>query len=296
MGCSDAIAKQLIKLKREGIEALIFDIRNNGGGAMDEALRIASMFINQGSIAISLLKNNDPVLVKDPSRGMLFQAPLIILQNQLSASASELFSAAIQDYNRGVIVGSPSFGKASIQTLFPLEYAQSEELEFLKITIGKFYRVDGTSHQGKGVEPDLKLENIMIYDRFKEQDFLTAYENDLIDKESYFKALPDLPLEVLRANSKERLAKHDFFKELTSINNEFKKDITTTDQILNFMNLENIEAASYDEKNTRFKIAFPTYLSEYSNTTNAQHLLGQIKKDPYIEECFEIANDLIKIN
>ncbi len=295
LGCSDAIAKQLIKLKREGIEALIFDIRNNGGGAMDEALRVASMFINQGSIAINVSKDKEPVLIKDPSRGMLFQAPLIILQNQLSASAAELLSACIQDYNRGVIVGSPSFGKASIQTLFPLNYAQPDKMEFLKITIGKFYRVDGTSHQGKGVVPDIKLENLIFYDDFKEERFLTAYENDVVEKESYFKALPALPLEVLQANSQERLAQHDYFKKLRAINEELKNGVTTTNQLLTFTKLENMETEGHDEKNASFKIALPTYLSEHANTANAQNLLEQIKNDPYIGECFEIANDLIEM-
>src|SRR5690606_20626100 len=113
------------------------------------------MFINRGPVTILKDSKGKSVTIKDYMRGSLYNDPLIILINEYSASASELLSETLQDYNRAIIVGSTSFGKASAQTVLPLDIHQN--IGFCKITVEKFYRVTGKSHQSIGVIPDINL-------------------------------------------------------------------------------------------------------------------------------------------
>ena len=152
-GASDQLATELIRLKRQGIEGLILDVRGNGGGSMYEAMRIAGLFINFGAVAMTDDRMDGPELLKDMSRGMAFSKPLLVLQDRTSASASELFSACMQDYHRGLVVGDTSFGKASMQQILPIDAYKTQHLSadrlnplapaFVKLTTGKFYRVTG---------------------------------------------------------------------------------------------------------------------------------------------------------
>ena len=121
-GCANDFAKELLQLKREGIEGLILDLRNNGGGSMLEAIRMVGNFINYGGISIVDDNQNELTTLKDLSRGVIFDRPLIVMVNQFSASASELFASAIQDQNRGLVVGTTTFGKSTMQNVRPVQY------------------------------------------------------------------------------------------------------------------------------------------------------------------------------
>jgi len=130
----------------------------------------AVMFIDYGPVSMTDVRDQDPKIFKDPARGKLFSAPLIVLQNRLSGSASELFAATMQDYNRALIVGSPSFGKSTMQQIFPLSTWKRGRVRvtigssgYVKTTIGKFYRVTGKSHQQEGVQPDVFLPESVVY-------------------------------------------------------------------------------------------------------------------------------------
>ena len=157
-------AKRLLdELKKENINGLIIDLRNNGGGHLTEATALSGLFIDNGPIVqlrnangrISRLDDPDPV----PRSS--YNGPLIVLVNRYSASASEIFAAAIQDYNRGIVVGQQTYGKGTVQNLYVLDkYVRKkneEELGQLTLTIGKYYRVTGESTQNKGVLPDINL-------------------------------------------------------------------------------------------------------------------------------------------
>jgi carboxyl-terminal processing protease len=156
--------KRLIgELEDLGIDGLVIDLRNNGGGHLTEATALSGLFINNGPV-VQLRQENgrinrldDP----DPVPRVAYSGPLTVLVNRYSASASEIFAAAIQDYNRGVIIGQQTFGKGSVQNLYALDqYArvrEGEELGQLTLTIGKYYRVTGESTQHRGVSPDIEL-------------------------------------------------------------------------------------------------------------------------------------------
>ena len=134
----------------EQVNGIIIDLENNGGGSMDEAVKLSSLFIDGGPLAIMHNNKNKTSLLKDNYRGALYHGPMVILINAFSASASEFFTNAMQDYNRAIIIGNQSLGKASMQRVFPLD--QTNE-EFLKITLEKFYRVTGKTNQYSGITP-----------------------------------------------------------------------------------------------------------------------------------------------
>jgi len=156
--------KRIIKeLKEKNIDALILDLRSNGGGHLTEATALSGLFIENGPIV--QLRNANGRISRlddpDPSRRLAYDGPLIVLVNRFSASASEIFAAAIQDYGRGIIVGQQTFGKGTVQNLYPLnryiKKPKDKEFGQLTMTIGKYYRVTGESTQHRGVMPDIKL-------------------------------------------------------------------------------------------------------------------------------------------
>tara|TARA_B100000586_G_scaffold68248_1_gene47542 strand:- start:30 stop:1919 length:1890 start_codon:yes stop_codon:yes gene_type:complete len=156
--------KRIIKeLKEKNIDALILDLRSNGGGHLTEATALSGLFIENGPIV--QLRNANGRISRlddpDPSRRLAYNGPLIVLVNRFSASASEIFAAAIQDYGRGIIVGQQTFGKGTVQNLYPLnryiKKPKDKEFGQLTMTIGKYYRVTGESTQHRGVMPDIEL-------------------------------------------------------------------------------------------------------------------------------------------
>lgn len=143
------VRKLLAELQQEQVDGLVIDLRNNGGGSLQEATELSSLFIPQGPSV--LVRNNDGRVdvLEDDNKGVFYQGPMAVLVNRLSASASEIFAGAIQDYHRGLIIGGQTFGKGTVQTIQPLNHGE------LKFTIAKFYRVSGQSTQHQGVLPDI---------------------------------------------------------------------------------------------------------------------------------------------
>lgn len=186
--------KRLIsELKEEDIDALIIDLRNNGGGHLTEATALSGLFVDNGPIVqlqnargrISRLDDPDPV------PRSIYKGPLIVLVNRYSASASEIFAAAIQDYGRGIIVGQQTFGKGTVQNLYPLDqYVRKSDdkgLGQLTLTIGKYYRVTGESTQNKGVSPDIELPSYIDISSTGESARKTALPWDTIRSSSFKK-------------------------------------------------------------------------------------------------------------
>ncbi len=160
------VAALLKRLKREGIEGLVIDLRRDSGGSLDEAVRLTGLFIPKGPVVQAKDTDGSIKALNDPDPGVLWDGPLIVLMNRLSASASEIFAAALQDYGRAVIVGdTQSFGKGTVQTLLDVDrfmplFASSGKSGSLKLTIQKFYRVKGGSTQLRGVASDIVLPSL----------------------------------------------------------------------------------------------------------------------------------------
>ena len=215
--------KRLIgELEDQGIDALIIDLRNNGGGHLTEATALSGLFIDNGPVVqlrqsngrISRLDDPDPVV------RVSYNGPLTVLVNRFSASASEIFAAAIQDYERGIIVGQETFGKGTVQNLYSLDqYMMSEDdMGFgqLTLTIGKYYRVTGESTQHRGVEPDINLPSAIDSEEIGESVRETALEWDTIQTARFRAGAPlDSTIHSLIASHFERAKDDPNFQYLT---------------------------------------------------------------------------------
>ncbi len=173
------VSKLISKLKGDNIDGLIIDLRNNGGGSLAEVNNLVGLFIPQGpTVQVHYSFGHTQVLAdQDPS--VLYDGPLVVLTNRLSASASEIFAGAIQDYGRGLIVGSQTFGKGTVQTLIPLFRGQ------MKVTNAKFYRVSGESTQHRGVIPDISYPEIYDIEKIGESALEEALPWDKIDASKF---------------------------------------------------------------------------------------------------------------
>ncbi|MBM4213485.1 MAG: tail-specific protease [Gammaproteobacteria bacterium] len=150
--------KLIEEVKSEKIDGLVMDLRGNGGGFLPEAQSLTGLFVDRGPVVQVQFSNGQKEVLDDSDSGVVYNGPLIVLIDRFSASASEIFAGAIQDYRRGVVVGQRSFGKGTVQNLVPLSRWSARPVNGqLTVTIGKFYRVTGESTQHRGVEPDVKL-------------------------------------------------------------------------------------------------------------------------------------------
>ena len=169
------VSKLLSELIEEGVDGIIIDLRENGGGSLQEANQLTGLFIEQGPTVQIRHSNKQVYRDGKRARSPYYQGPLVVLINRLSASASEIFAGAIQDYQRGIVVGTQSFGKGTVQSLTPLKQGQ------LKITESKFYRISGESTQHRGVIPDIEFPAIYDKEKVGESSLDNALAWDRID-------------------------------------------------------------------------------------------------------------------
>lgn len=291
--CANDVAKAVVKLKKENIEGLVLDVRYNGGGSLTEALDMAGIFIDAGPLAMIREKDGKVMSLKDQNRGTIYNGPMTLLVNGQSASASELLGAVLQDYNRAIVVGSRSFGKGSAQQIFPLDTTgtllNEPEYGFVKVTIAKFYRVNGTTTQFSGVSPDIALPDIFDGLDYHEGALPNALSADSIPRNMYYKPLPVMPLSELAAKSKARVGASTQFTavarqvaamkskspdqlkplELPSVSKTFTVDINSFDAATV------AGSAYYKDIDARWK--------------------DRISRDIYVEEAYNILNDLLTI-
>jgi carboxyl-terminal processing protease len=180
----------IAELQKEGIDGVVMDLRNNGGGSLEEAIQLTGLFIKNGPVVQVKSSNNQVVVYDDEDQKVLYGGPLVVLTNRFSASASEIFAGAIQDYQRGVIVGESTFGKGTVQKVLELGrfIDSSAPVGELKLTFQKFYRVAGSSTQHKGVTPDVKLPSALGPDQFGESSNPSALPWDVIKSTNFQKA------------------------------------------------------------------------------------------------------------
>jgi carboxyl-terminal processing protease len=193
------VLKLLLELRREKIDGLILDLRNNGGGSLDEVKTLVGLFIRTGPVVQVRWANGQVEPDGDTDEAIYYDGPLAVMVNRLSASASEIFAAAIQDYGRGLVIGEQTFGKGTVQTLRPLNQGQ------LKVTQAKFYRISGDSTQLQGVVPDVTFPSLVDFDEIGESALPNAMPWDTIRPARFLK-LGDFStdLAALRVNSQQR--------------------------------------------------------------------------------------------
>jgi carboxyl-terminal processing protease len=172
------VERLLGELRRDKVDGVVIDLRNNGGGSLAEATDLTGLFIDRGPVVQVRSAGGRVEQENDPKPGMAWDGPMAVLVNRASASASEIFAAAIQDYGRGVVIGEPTFGKGTVQNLVDLdEVAHNEKPTYgeLKMTIAQFFRVNGGSTQLRGVTPDISFPLTVAADEFGE----SSYDNAL---------------------------------------------------------------------------------------------------------------------
>lgn len=305
---TDDIKKEIEILKKENIKGLIFDVRNNGGGSLEEVIKISGLFINQGPVV--QVRRSDGMLKihedKDPT--ISYDGPLVVMVNELSASASEIFAAAMQDYGRAVIVGSPqTFGKGTVQTILPLDrQSGSDEYGAVKLTIQKFYRVNGGSTQLKGVQSDISMIDQYTYEDINEGARPEALNWDQIKPLVIAKWPKAFDLEKIKTNSKARLANN---AHLNLMNESFKfiKSLEDVKEIP--LNLADYKAyrKTREDKIKKFE-ALDKYKNNFKITMNQNDLVTTktdtvlkakrnnwfkgLQKDFYLNEAVNVLRDI----
>lgn len=307
LGVANDVAKEIFKLQQEKIEGLILDLRNNGGGSMKEAITLSGMFIDKGPISIIKTHKGNISTLRDPYRGKVFEKPVLILVNQFSASASELFAGAMQDYHRAIIVGSPTYGKSTVQSIFPLD--QNDELGFSKITIQKFYGINGTTHQFKGIQPDIVLPS--VYDNLKRGERYLPYAlaSDSVEIQLEPKKLAAIPTLPLQKNSKQRVSANKSFDTIQKLREVFTNeyleketeyaltvenifnDISAFQKLINQLNEVKTEKLSYQVKNTSSTNNLLIFNPDDKELN--EKITKSIAEDIYIEEAYFILTDFI---
>lgn len=315
-GCANDMAKEIIKMKRENLDGLILDVRYNGGGSLYEALQLCGIFIDEGPLVGIKNKEGKQRFDKDPNRGIIFDGPLLLLVNNQSASASEMLAAALQDYNRAVIAGSSTFGKATMQQLFPMDSSGIDRKDspngFIKITTGKLYRLTGETAQRNGVVPDIILPDAFEGLELQEKFMPFVLPADTAKRNIYYTTLPALPVAALSAASAERVKNHSVFQTLIQGIQKrtanrvpgktivplqpagFEKWIKEREEVLKALDESEVAdhklfiADNYRMEKERLRN------NVYAAGLNAA-ALKSIQHDIYIQEAYLIITDLIKL-
>ena len=314
--CAVDVAKEIEKLKDENVNAIILDLRNNTGGSLKDVVDMSGLFIEDGPIVQVKPRTREPYVHEDEDDGVLYGGPLIVMVNHLSASASEILAAALQDYGRAIIVGSKStFGKGSVQRFFDLDrMVNSDEFKPLgnvKVSVQKFYRVNGGSTQLKGVIPDIILPDNYQFIETGEKEYENALEWTQIDPVDYDQNIVRLNHKDKLADlSKRRVEKEENFQLILENAERLKKNRDLSNYPLNLLSYEEMveqrkeEASKFDElyeddiqnlSVTNLAVDTAYINSDESRIGRNDEWVKNLKKDFYLEETLHILKDLISI-
>ncbi|MEO6173508.1 MAG: S41 family peptidase [Flavobacterium circumlabens] len=305
-GCADDVAREIIKLEKDNIKGLVIDLIDNGGGSMEEAIKLAGMFIDYGPLSIVVDNKQAASVINDPYKGLIYKGPIVILVNSNTASASEFFSSILQDYNRALLLGSTTLGKATMQTILSLD--ENKNTDFVKITINKFYRVTGKSHQYIGVTPDVVLPEFYEDVYQKESDFPTAIKNDSLTPFLKYKTyVKRNVIDKIAKNSSVRLADNYYFNDIKKINQKIDQLINvpkseipmTLDAIFEQKKVINslwTEIHTFNDDNNPLDVYNSTVnqflLGVYpTEKTINQYQIDNLKTNPYLNEAVNIITE-----
>jgi carboxyl-terminal processing protease len=302
-GCANDVAKEILKLTAEKIEGLILDLRFNGGGSMKEAIDLAGIFVDAGPLAVVEMRDEPAFTLKDMNRGVAFGGPLVVMISRASASASELVAAALQDYQRAIIIGSSSYGKATGQLILPVN-ERTPKPSYIKVTQERLFRITGSSLQQTGVQADYHLPNLMdvLVPGEKAQRHSLAPRNTT--KKTYYKAYtPWFPAgsTILVDASRNRVASSPDFKAVSELAAALTKPVPLGKAGFRKF-FDNIEAL-----NTIVEMEPGTAPFEVKNTAASEKLfkvdvyhqqinenqIDDIRKSIYIREVYHILEDIL---
>lgn len=286
-GCAYDVAIELAKLSKDAINGLVVDLQDNGGGSMEEAVKLAGLFVDSGPISILVNNKNKQAILKDRIKGIAYNGPIVVLINGNSASASEFFTAAMQDYNRAIVVGSKSLGKATMQTIIPLDKNQQE---FVKLTVEKFFRITGDSNQIKGIIPDIALP--VLYDSIipRESSYKTALKHTAIETKVRYQPFPKNYITKTIELGNLRAKNNPVFKVIKAANQEINTLYSETKKPLP-LQFENVFADTNQMYSLWKKVKKIATTQNDVKITSNSYDLERLKIDPYQQE---ITNSKIK--
>lgn len=305
---SDDIKNEIIKLKAQNIEGIVLDLRNNGGGSLTEVGDIMGLFMNAGPYVQVKDGNGKIQTLKNKQETPIWTGPLVIMQNELSASASEILAGAMQDTGRAMIIGSPqSFGKGTVQTFVDLNRFLNTEDDFgsLKLTIQKFYRITGESTQRKGIVSDIQMKDFFTYAEIGERydDYALAWDKI---PSTTFQKLNNFDVKALEKASNDRMAKNTNYQlllESAQWREKLDKEETITLNINKFNDLmkqrkaqiEKFKALTKFENGLQF-ILYPNEVDREKKDEafkkKSEMWIKNLKKDPYLQEAMNIIGDM----
>ncbi|MBK7306115.1 MAG: carboxy terminal-processing peptidase [Chitinophagaceae bacterium] len=315
--CSEDVAREIEKLKAENVEGIIMDLRGNGGGSLPEVVKMVGLFIEDGPVCVVKGRGEDkPYQWKDKDKSILYTGPLTVMVDEFSASASEIFAAAIQDYKRGIVIGSTStFGKGTVQRAIPLNpesenamfsNKEVEDLGSVKLTLQKFYRVNGGATQLKGVTPDIVIPDRFEYLKFREKDNTAALPWDEIAKAEYKPWTSTISNDVVVKYSDAEIAKNATF-------NKIKESITWLEKYSDKAYPLNLTKYRQEQKELKVKQKELEDLFKLNKELNVKNIqadiaainaakekidkntawLKRVSGDIYIDETVKVMNSMI---
>ncbi|ASV30661.1 carboxy terminal-processing peptidase [Maribacter cobaltidurans] len=305
------VAKEVERLKEEGVEGLILDLRDNGGGSLKTVVEMAGLFIKDGPIVQVRSGNKEKEIYDDKDERIQWDGPLVILVNELSASASEILAAAMQDYKRAIIIGSKqTFGKGTVQNVIPLSNIVRSndhgDLGAIKLTTQKFYRINGGSTQLEGVKSDVVVPDKYSYIDLGERDQANPLKWDKITPAEYKTWDGYLDYEETVAKSKKRMANNPQIKLIEENAKWLKSEQEETEIPLNYMTYK--EEKEKDKEQSDYFKNLSNYDSKltFESLKYEQELFTQdsvlrekrdrwhknLAKDVYVEEAVNVLQDL----
>ena len=309
------VKAEVEKLKAAGMQGLILDLRNNGGGSLADAVEMAGLFIEQGPIVQVKTASGKTVVLDDRDAKVQYGGPLVIMVNSNSASASEILAAAMQDYKRAVIVGTPTFGKGTVQQFFELDEALPSQFDpykpfgALKLTIQKFYRINGGTTQLRGVTPDVILPDAYSFLEFgeKEQDYPLPFDEIAPARYKPW-TQSKLNMSTIQANSKNRVAGNESFKIIKESGERLKKQSDNTTRSLSLKKYMEEERKSETANKqmeeaqkkipvlnvSRMKTDLQAIAGDTAKMARNKDFMKSLQKDIYVEEAVAIIKNDIK--
>ncbi len=312
---TDDTLKEIIKLKEQNVDGIILDLRDDGGGALVDAVDIAGLFIKSGPIVQVMNRFGDRRVLSDTNEEVAYDGPLVVLVNKFSASASEIVAAALQDYGRAVIIGGThTHGKGTVQTIIDLNenipllhLHKYDDIGALKVTIQKFYRVNGSSTQYKGVEPDIVLPNLFEHIKSGERYLDYSLPWDSTDPVEFvpYDGIP-LDLDLLRKRSLQRAANDEGLK---IISEEAVKATERAENTILSVQIDDMRLKREESKLMREKVGahYRKYREEQGNDPDFEEpekeqedpkvkWLEDVNEDPYIREAVNVIGDIIQFS
>ena len=305
------VENEVKKLKEEQVDGIVIDLRNNGGGSLYDVVQMAGLFIDEGPIVQVKDRDNNPTVLKDKNKNVLYTGPLAVMVNEFSASASEIFAAAIQDYNRGVIIGSTStYGKGTVQRNIGLDEngfsMTNADLGTVKLTLQKFYRINGGSTQLKGVYSDIVLPDNLEHLKVREKDDVDALPWDVINKATYNNWVPGYDLKTIQQLANQRIKNNESFKLIKESSEWLSKqnDKEYSLQIDKYRKEQKSIRSTIKQLESLLKLkdsldvsALPKEVTRWDSDKNKKDRFTQwlkgLQDDIYLDQAVKVMNDMI---